>query len=172
MSIQGWFPSGLTALISLKSKGLKSILHYHSSLALSLFYGQALTSIHDWKKTIVWLCGSWLVKWCLCFESLLLWWAQSVLRAYLMGLRRVRHDWATEMNWTELIRSGSPRIISLSSSQMTWDLNHIWKISVSFNNWERTCVHSGTTLELQSPNTCLKLFSGHSFCLFHKAHAP
>ena len=85
-----------------------------------------------------------------CFESLLLWWAQSVLRAYLMGSQKVRHDWATERNWTELTRSGSPRIISLSSSQMTWDLNHVWKISVSFNNWERICVHSGTTLGSQS----------------------
>ena len=31
MNIQGWFPLGLTGLISLQSKGLKSLLQHHSS---------------------------------------------------------------------------------------------------------------------------------------------
>ena len=53
MNIQGWFPLGLTGLISWLSKGLfqesspapqfKSI----SSSALGLLYGPALTSVHD-----------------------------------------------------------------------------------------------------------------------------
>ena len=30
MNIQGWFPLGLTGLISLQSKGLSSLLQYHS----------------------------------------------------------------------------------------------------------------------------------------------
>ena len=55
VTIQGWFPSGLTGLISLPSKGLsrssatpqfKSI----NSLVLSVLYGPALTSIHDYCK--------------------------------------------------------------------------------------------------------------------------
>ena len=33
MNIQDWFPSGLTGLISLQSKGLKSLLQCHSSKA-------------------------------------------------------------------------------------------------------------------------------------------
>ena len=33
MNIQGWFPLGLTGLISLQSKGLKSLLEHHSSKA-------------------------------------------------------------------------------------------------------------------------------------------
>ena len=33
MSIQGWFPLGLASLISLQSKGLKSLLQHHSSKA-------------------------------------------------------------------------------------------------------------------------------------------
>ena len=53
MNIQGWFPLGLTGLISLLSKGpqesslapqFKSI----NSLALSLLYGPILTSVHDY----------------------------------------------------------------------------------------------------------------------------
>ena len=58
VNIQGWFPLGLTGLISLQSKGLtresspvpefKSI----NSLALSLLYGPTLTSEHDYWKTI------------------------------------------------------------------------------------------------------------------------
>ena len=57
MNIQGWFPLGLTGLISLLSKDsqessltpqFKSI----NSLALRFIYGTTLTSIYDyWKKT-------------------------------------------------------------------------------------------------------------------------
>ena len=54
MNIQGWFPLGLTSLISLQSKGLlssptpqfKSI----NSSVLSLSYGPTLISIHDYWK--------------------------------------------------------------------------------------------------------------------------
>ena len=60
INIQGWFPLGLTGLISLQFKGLSrvfsnttvqkaSFLQY--SALLSLRYGPTLTSIHDyWKK--------------------------------------------------------------------------------------------------------------------------
>ena len=56
MDIQGWFPLGLTGLISLQSKGLASIfsnttVQKHQFLALSLLYGTTLTSILDhWKN--------------------------------------------------------------------------------------------------------------------------
>ena len=50
VNIQGWFPLGLTGLISLLSKGLKSLLQHHNSnnsSDLSLIYGPTLT-IHTW----------------------------------------------------------------------------------------------------------------------------
>ena len=51
MKIQGWFPLGLTGLISLLSKGLASLLQYHSSrasvLQCSAFFTVQLT-IHTW----------------------------------------------------------------------------------------------------------------------------
>ena len=56
VSIQGWFPSGLTRLISLQYKRLKSLLQHHNLKAqilsvLSLIYGTTLTSTHDdWKN--------------------------------------------------------------------------------------------------------------------------
>ena len=55
MNSQDWFPLGLTGLISLQSKGLKSLLQYHSSKASilqhSVSYSPTLTSIHDpWKN--------------------------------------------------------------------------------------------------------------------------
>ena len=55
MNIQGWFPLGLTGLISLLSKGLSKsspALQFESinSLALSLLYGPTLTSVHDYWK--------------------------------------------------------------------------------------------------------------------------
>ena len=56
VNIQGWFPLGLTGLISLLSKGLSRVFstpQFESikSSALSLIYGPTLTSIYDyWKK--------------------------------------------------------------------------------------------------------------------------
>ena len=56
MNIQGWFPLGLTGLISLLSKGLSRVFpapQFKSInfLALSLLYGPTLISVHDyWKK--------------------------------------------------------------------------------------------------------------------------
>ena len=53
MNIQGWFPSGLTGLISLQSKRLSRVfssttVQKHRCLVLSLPYGQTLTSIQDY----------------------------------------------------------------------------------------------------------------------------
>jgi len=53
MSIQDWFPLGLTDLIFLQSKGLSrvfsnTIVQSINSLVLSFLYGPTLTSIHDY----------------------------------------------------------------------------------------------------------------------------
>ena len=56
MNIQGWFPLGLTGLISFLSKGLSRVfcsttVQKYQSLVLSLLYGPTVTSVHDyWKK--------------------------------------------------------------------------------------------------------------------------
>ena len=54
MNIQDWFPLQLTGLISLWSKGLKSLLQHHSSKASilqhSAFFMVQLTYIHDYWK--------------------------------------------------------------------------------------------------------------------------
>ena len=57
MNSQGWFPLGLTGLISLMSKGvwcLKTLLQHHSSKASilrhSAFLVVQLTSVHDYWK--------------------------------------------------------------------------------------------------------------------------
>ena len=63
MYIQGWFPLGLTDLISLLSKDSQkcsptSQFESISSLLFSLVYGPTLTFIHDyWKKPQLWLDG-------------------------------------------------------------------------------------------------------------------
>ena len=58
MNIQDWFPLGLTGLFSLQSKGLSRVFSNTkfksiNYLALSFLYGPTLTSIHDYRKTIV-----------------------------------------------------------------------------------------------------------------------
>ena len=55
MNIQSWFSLGLTYLISLQSKGLSRVfssttIWKHLSLALSLLYSPAFTSVHDYWK--------------------------------------------------------------------------------------------------------------------------
>ena len=56
MNIQGWYPLGLTSLISLLSKGLSRVfssttVQKHFSSVLSLLYGPTLTSIYDYWKS-------------------------------------------------------------------------------------------------------------------------
>ena len=54
VNIQGWFPLGLTGLISLQSKRLSRVFSSTNEsinfLALSLLYGPTLTSVHDYWK--------------------------------------------------------------------------------------------------------------------------
>ena len=55
MNIQGWFPLGVTGLISLKSKGLSRVfsnttVQKHQLFDAHLLYGSTLTSIHDYLK--------------------------------------------------------------------------------------------------------------------------
>ena len=53
MNIQDWFPSGLTRLISLQSKGLSRVFSNTKSInsvVLSFLCGLTLTSIHDYWK--------------------------------------------------------------------------------------------------------------------------
>ena len=55
MHIQGWFPLGLTGLISFLTKGLSraffsTVLRKHHSLVLSLLDGLTFTSVHDYWK--------------------------------------------------------------------------------------------------------------------------
>ena len=65
MNIQGWFPLGLTGLISLQSKGLSRVFSStttpkHQFLALTYLYGSTLTSIHDYQKIValtIWTFG-------------------------------------------------------------------------------------------------------------------
>ena len=57
MTLQGWYPLGLTGLISLQSKGLSRIfsittIEIINSSVLSLLYGPALKSIHGTGKII------------------------------------------------------------------------------------------------------------------------
>ena len=59
MNIQGWFPLGWTGLISLHSKGLSRVflsissLKHINSVAFSLLYGLAITSLHPYWMTLM-----------------------------------------------------------------------------------------------------------------------
>ena len=78
MNIQGWFPLGLTGLVSLLSRdsqesSLTPQFESINSLVLSLLYGPTLTSIHDYWKNHSFDYTDFLpAKWCLCFLILCL----------------------------------------------------------------------------------------------------
>ena len=77
VNIQGWFPLGLTGLISLVSKGLSRVFssttvgkHQFFSVQPSLWSN---SHSHRWllKKTSLWLYGPLSAKWCLWFFNTL-----------------------------------------------------------------------------------------------------
>ena len=81
MNIQGWFPLGLIALISLKSKGLSRVF-YSTTIWKHQFFGTQLSlwsncHICTWllEKPHFWLCRPLLAKSCLCFLICYLSWS-------------------------------------------------------------------------------------------------
>ena len=71
MNIQDWFPLGLTGMISLQSKRLKSLLQQYSLKAPILRYSAFFMVQHSYpwllEKPDLWLYRPFLEKWCLCF---------------------------------------------------------------------------------------------------------
>ena len=73
VNIQGWFPLGLTDLISLLSKGLSGVFYSTTAQKHQFFGAQpslwSSSHIHTWllERPQPWLYGLWLAKWCLCF---------------------------------------------------------------------------------------------------------
>ena len=72
MNIQGWFPLGLTSLISLQSKELSRVFSNTTVQKHQYFSTQPSSRskfhICTWllKKPLLWLYGPFLAKWCLC----------------------------------------------------------------------------------------------------------
>ena len=74
MNIQGWFPLGLTDLISLQCKGLSRVFS-STTIQKHQFFGAqpslwSNSHIHTWllEKPSLWLHGPLSAKWCLCFS--------------------------------------------------------------------------------------------------------
>ena len=72
MNIQDWFPLGWTGFISLLSSDSQvfssTTVRKHQLFMLSLLYGPALISVHDyWKNHNFDYMGPLSAKWCLCF---------------------------------------------------------------------------------------------------------
>ena len=119
MNIQGWFPLGLTGLISLLSKRLSRVFSSTTVqklqfLGIQLFYGPTITSVHDYLKNhsfdYIDFCQqsdvsgfntpSRLVIMAT-HSNTLAWkipWMEGPGRLQSMGLLGVRHDWATSLS--------------------------------------------------------------------------
>ena len=81
MNIQDWFPLGWTGWISLPSKGLSRVFSSTTVQKHRFFCGQLSSwcnsHIHTQllEKSIAWLDGPLLAKWCLCFLICCLGWS-------------------------------------------------------------------------------------------------
>ena len=78
VNIKGWFPLGLTGLLSLLSEGLSRVFSNttvwkHQFLGGQPFYGPTLTSVCDyWENhSFDYIYKHLLTKWCLCFLNIL-----------------------------------------------------------------------------------------------------
>ena len=73
VSIQGWFPLGMTGVISLQSKGLSRSFYSTMVQKYQVFSTQSClwfnSHIHTWllEKLQLWLYRHLSAKWCLCF---------------------------------------------------------------------------------------------------------
>ena len=94
VNIQGWFPLGLTGLISLLFSGLSRVFSSTTVLKHQFFTVQpsfwSNSHIHTWllkKKRLLWLYGPLLGKWCLCFLIRCLGFASrsSDVKSWLIG---------------------------------------------------------------------------------------
>ena len=74
VTIQGWFPLGLTSLISLQSKGLSRVFSNPTVQEHQFFGAQPSLRSNShirtwlWEKPQLWLHGPLSAKWCLCFS--------------------------------------------------------------------------------------------------------
>ena len=71
------------------------------------------------------------------------WWPGKPVVLQSMGLRRVGHDWAAELNWTEVVSVVSQHTMTTTTDSECWDLSkaHSWEpvwddfvIKISNNN--------------------------------------
>ena len=84
MNTQGWFPLGLTGLISALQGTLKSLHQHHSSKASILWYSTFIWSnshIHTWlrEKSYLWLDKPLLANWCPCILICCLGWLRKAV---------------------------------------------------------------------------------------------
>ena len=101
VNIQGWFPLGLTGLISLQSKGLSRVFsNQYGSIHISCNYNYLTTGMdRGWDGWMA-LPTRWTWVW---VNSRSWWWTGRPGVLQFMGSQRVGHDWVTELTWTELM---------------------------------------------------------------------
>ena len=128
VNIQDWFPLELTGLITLQSKGLSrvfSALEFESinSFTLSLLYGPALTSIHDYWKNYS-------------FDYMdLCWQVMSLLfnilsRFVIVFLPRSKHLWLFCLLSLDIFTITQTHLAQTTKSLLTgWSLFLDWDLS-------------------------------------------
>ena len=123
MSIWGWFPLGLTGLISLQSKGLSRIfssttIQKHQFLALSLLYGPTLTSEYDY-----WINHSFVGTFVgkvmsLLFNTLSRFVRTSLVAQTVKHLPTMRETWVQSLGWEDLLEEE----MATHSSILAWEI--------------------------------------------------
>ena len=141
MNIQGWFPLGLTGLISLLSKGFSRVfssttLWKHQLFGTMPSLAQRLKRLPAVQETWVWSLGGedTLVKEMATHSSILAWripWMEEPGRLQSTGLQRVGHNWATSLHFRPSLWSNSNIHIWLLEKPQLWWIDLCWQSDVS-----------------------------------------
>ena len=110
MNIQGWFPLGLTDLITLLSKGLSRVFSSPTTGKYEFFgaqpsHGLTLTSVHDYWKNHS-------------FDCLDLW--ASLVAQMVKNLPAVQETWVQFLGWEDLLEKGMATHSSIFAWRIPW----------------------------------------------------
>ena len=151
MNNQGWFPLGLTYLISLCAKRLSRVfssttIQKHQSSALSHLYDPILTSIHDYWRNHSFDYTDLSSKWCLCFYTLsrfAIAFPPRSKRLNFMAAVTVHSDFGTQENTICHCFHFPPYIYMKEHPNLRLECSYYKKqVMDSWNSWWNYCMEN------------------------------
>ena len=125
---QSWIFIGRTDM-KLKLQYFGHLMQRTDSLEKTLMLGKTEGRRRRGRQRMRWLDAS-LTRWTWVWaNSRCWWWTGKAGMLQSMGLQRVRHDWVTELNWTETLVIPSPvKVIDLCNTSQCFLVSVFWML--------------------------------------------